>query len=69
MYISTKGVYAGTFSNGVACGRGKFIGEKVRYEGEWKDGRIVEGSLETKQFKFRGKFEETYPCKGMFVIK
>lgn len=52
--VSENGVYTGEFINGKASGNGTFKDIKNRsiFKGIWKEGKMIEGSIETADFKF-----------------
>lgn len=52
--VSEKGVYTGEFINGKANGKGSFkdIQNRSIFKGIWKEGKMIEGTIETADFKF-----------------
>jgi hypothetical protein len=55
--ITKDGRYDGEFKRGKAKGKGIYISEgspRVRYKGEWDNGMLVKGYIETDEFRFKG---------------
>jgi hypothetical protein len=51
-----QGIYRGAFKDGAAHGRGRYTTEQaVTFEGEWIDGLMVSGTIESPKFKFTGE--------------
>jgi hypothetical protein len=55
--ISEEGLYAGEFKAGLASGRGHFRDFELKavFRGVWRDGSMVEGSIENESFRFEGQ--------------
>lgn len=70
--FSEKGMYSGAFERGKASGKGQFreLESKATYKGTWKEGGMVEGSIENSAFKYEGQFQNLLAHgKGKIAFK